>query len=91
MTNVSVEVEVTEIDLTLPLIFNVPIPSPMARVFGREATSGPLACFINYRGTTLEREQIAQAAALCGVTASTFMRSVIMTVVNDILAHKTPT
>jgi hypothetical protein len=77
------------VDLNLPFSFVIPIPSPAARVFGRESTAGPLACFIVYRANTIERERIAIAADLCGVSSGTFMRSVVMNVVEEVLRHTT--
>ena len=76
------------LDLSLPLVYNVLIPSQADRRFGRESTSGPLACFIAYRGNKNERNEIAYAAALCGVSASTFMRHIVMSVVTDIMAFQ---
>ena len=79
--------EPLEIDLSLPDTFVVVIPNPRAKVFGRESTAGPLACYINYRANTLERDLIAEAAQRCGVTSSTFMRSIVMQMTQQVVKH----
>lgn len=61
----------------LPVYINLPIPTEIPYSYGLEATSGPNGCFIQCRGTKPEREKIARAAALVGVSYGTFIRRLI--------------
>lgn len=75
------------VDISLPITFEIPTPMPRAYVFGRESSSGPLACMIHYRANKIEREAIAKAAAFCGVSASCFCREVINAMVQCVTHH----
>lgn len=72
----------------LPLTFMIPVPVQLERARGRASTSGPEKCFLQCRGTKMERAAIEQAADICGVSSGTFMRFTVMAMAEAVIkAH----
>jgi hypothetical protein len=72
----------------LPLTFTIPVPSYIPRARGLNATSGPLACFIQYRGVKGERERLAEAAACFGISSAEMHRWIVNQVADQVLKLK---
>jgi hypothetical protein len=61
----------------IPAVVTIPLPTEIPHSYGLEATSGPNGCFIQCRGTKMERDKIAAAAAKIGLSYGTFMRRIV--------------
>ncbi len=72
----------------IPLTFTICRPAEIDRVKGKGITStgGPNGCFIQYRGTTQEKERIKEAASALGLSYGTFMRCITNDVAEQVLA-----
>lgn len=66
----------------------IPYPRPIAYGRGIESTVGPNGCLLQCRGTEQEKDKIKDAAAFLGVSYGAFMRSVVNSSADVILAIK---
>lgn len=76
--------------IEIPLTFIIPRPVEIERQRGLHSTLGPFGCLVQYRGTTIEKDKIKEAAAMCGVSYGTFMRCVVNDVAAQVLKLKSP-